>query len=96
LASIVSSEKNPQTIKWGEGLLENIIIDKAILDDNVLCRHCQKELKAGRSIFVAAAWSQMAFFLYPHGSVGESYSSKPAFCSADHARIYAKKNKGSF
>jgi hypothetical protein len=95
MAKIVSNEKNIQTVKWGEGILEEIVIDKAILDENVLCKHCLKELKAGKPTIIAAHWSKRAFFIYPSGSVGESHSTKPAFCSANHARIYAKKNKGS-
>jgi hypothetical protein len=94
MAKIVSNEKNTQTVKWGEGVLEEIVLDKAILDENVHCKHCLKELKAGKPTFIAVHWSLIAFFLYPSGSVGGSSMTKLAFCSANHARIYAKKNKG--
>jgi len=80
-------------IKYGNGkdlisdAFKIIHVYKVILNGNVFCKHCLKELKVGKPIFISRCLG------CPPPYVGDDYEYVyDIFCSANHARIYAKKN----
>ena len=81
-----------QDIKYGNGkdfikdAFKIIHVYKAIYNGNVFCKHCLKELKVGKAVFISKCLGCSPPY------VGQSDDEVDTFCSANHARIYAKKN----
>jgi hypothetical protein len=64
-----------------------IKVDSAIMDADVQCFHCGKNIKAGKLVFCSAR-----FYKWPSG-LGDQYwgdSHKPTFCSNSHDKLFAK------
>lgn len=89
-------------LKWNYGSLSikfkkdgyyfnnTISVDGAILDGEVPCFHCGKEIKKGK-----VAWLASNGISNPFERGDSSWgSSKESFCSSNHAKLFAKNNDG--
>lgn len=67
-------------------------IDSAILDSEVQCFHCGKNIKKGKLVF---CYRNKYISPYESGESNWGRYDKVTCCSASHAKLYAKNNNGS-
>jgi hypothetical protein len=93
MANVEKWSNNRMEIKWGKEFFSYVCVDTAILDKNVQCLHCGKNIQKGKLVFCAVAPPN--YFPSSRGDSGwgeDSY--KPTFCSSNHAKLFAKNNNG--
>jgi hypothetical protein len=76
-------------IEFGKELTEAIVVDSAIMDSDVQCFHCGKNIKMGKLVFCGKS------FMKSPSSFGENdwgAGNKRTFCSSNHAKLFAKNN----
>ena len=59
-----------------------------ILDDDVVCLHCGKNLKSGKIVCISDDYIDPTIYKDGWGEY------KNVFCSSSHAKIFAKNKKG--
>lgn len=65
-------------------------IDSAIMDSDVQCFHCGKNIKTGKLVFC-----YYSKYLSPYESGGSDWGNrKVTCCSSNHAKLYAKNKNG--
>jgi hypothetical protein len=70
-----------------------IFVDSAIMDDDVQCFHCGKNIKAGKLVFCGSSYISNPFEKGDE-DWGDGSSYKRTFCSSNHAKLFAKNNNG--
>lgn len=90
-------DSNSLYIKWGKANGQEISVRRAIMYDEQRCEHCFKIIKKGKQVFCPAI-NPLDFFYTMSGwgkmdSI-DGWRNKPTFCSANHAKIFAKSNNG--
>jgi hypothetical protein len=91
LANVLKWSHKLIHIDFGKGLTEKIVLDTAILDEDVSCFHCGKNIKSGKMVFCAT----MLFggsIPSRRGDSGWGESSRKTFCASNHAKLFAKNN----
>jgi len=76
---------------YGKGFAEKISVDSAIMDADLQCLHCGKNIKEGKLVFCGRNWTANPFGL---GDKDWGTGDKKTFCSSNHAKLFAKNNKG--
>ena len=89
MAKITKWSFSSNWIQWGSSSLERISTDTALMDMDVQCFHCGKNIKSGKLVFVGG-------MLGPHHLGEDDWGNgyRKTFCSSSHIRLYAKNNKG--
>jgi hypothetical protein len=80
-------------IDFGKRFFDKITVKSAIMDADVQCSHCGKNIKAGKLVFCGSSY----FGGLPYGKGDEDWgeeSYKRTFCSSNHAKLFAKNNNG--
>lgn len=91
MASVIKWSHSHLQIAWGKGILEYIYVDSAVFDTDVYCSHCGKIIKAGKLGFCGSGYISLPH-LRGDNYWGDSY--QPTFCSPNHAKLFAKGQKG--
>jgi hypothetical protein len=73
----------------GKELTESIVVDSAIMDSDVQCFHCGKNIKMGKLVFCG-----IDYMIAPCTSGNKNWGigNKRTFCSSNHAKLFAKNN----
>ena len=74
-------------IVYGKGVFDQFSVDTAVMDSDVQCMHCGKNIKTGKLVFCSSRWISNPF------ERGDNYwgeGSKKTFCSSNHAKLYVK------
>jgi hypothetical protein len=91
MANVKKWSYSTMFIDYGKGFMENISVDSAIMDADLQCFHCGKNIKEGKLVFCGRNYSG-ALFEFGDKDWGEG--DKKTFCSSNHAKLFAKNNKG--
>jgi len=73
---------------YGKGFAEKISVDSAIMDADLQCLHCGKNIKEGKLVFCGINWTANPFEL---GDKDWGTGDKKTFCSSNHAKLFKKK-----
>ena len=83
------------TIKWSEDFFKGTIyVQPTALDGDVNCFHCGKNLKSGKTVFVAKAGLSKIPSIVCSSDSDEYGKSIKTFCSSNHAKLFAKNTNG--
>jgi hypothetical protein len=95
MANVVSWTYNSVTIKFKKdkfNLGNSITVDSAIMDADVQCFHCGKNIKAGKLVFCANVPGNIPA---EKGNKDWGNFSRRTFCSSNHAKLFAKNTNGN-
>ena len=95
MAKVTKRSFDFNTIQWGKGFHEIVSYEAAILDGDVQCFHCGKNIKQGKMAFCASGYITSPFeFGEDNWGVSRGSSSKRTFCSSNHVKLFAKNSNG--
>jgi hypothetical protein len=88
MANVKKWTYSTMTIVWGKGFMEYIKVDSAIMDADVQCLYCGKNIKEGKLVFCGTE----ILMPYERGDKnwGEGWPDRKTFCSSSHAKLFAK------
>lgn len=92
MAKVIKWSSGLMYVKYGKDLTQQITVETAIMDSDVQCFHCGKNIKAGKLVFCARDWIAAPSSIGDNDWGEESY--KKTFCSSNHAKLFAKNNNG--
>jgi hypothetical protein len=93
MANVKRWSYSGMNIKWGKGTFDQIRVDSAIMDAEVQCFHCGKNIKSGKLVFCAHSFFGGNPFEKGDSSWGED-TYRATFCSSNHAKLFAKNKNG--
>jgi len=82
-------EKNSITGYAIEGR-HTILVDTAIMDDDIQCMHCGRTVKTGKLVFVFFEDNYVCYSPYSKGAEKWGKHRKLTFCSSSHAKLFKK------
>jgi hypothetical protein len=93
MANVKRWSYSRMTVNYGKGPVDIISVDSAIMDADVQCFHCGKNIKAGKLVFCGTSYIRNPFEKGDE-DWGDGRRYKRTFCSSNHAKLFAKNNNG--
>lgn len=91
MANVKKWSYSTMIIKYGKDPFDRFSVDSAMMDSDVQCIHCGKNIKTGKLVF-CSSYGASNPFTYGDNKWGDGR--KKTFCSSNHAKLYVK-NGGS-
>jgi len=88
MANVKKWSYSSMKIVWGKGFMEYIEVDSAIMDADVQCLYCGKNIKEGKLVFCGN--KIISPRSYGDKNWGEGWPDRKTFCSSSHAKLFAK------